>query len=189
MLLRFWNFLKGLFGAKAQPSAPTIQPAPPPVITPLPSASNLTVGSITGASPGEKLMILTAIGYLEKVIRAPEFKTAMLAANFTETNGFSNQQIYDMYFSQQMTVNVDDFTGTWTQNNVWHTMGYEAGDGYVHANRVFVYDAITMMSLIAHELAHEPLGFHHSSATDYTSVPYTMNAIVEYVAKLIGISR
>lgn len=198
MLSRIWNFVKRIFGRGQAASAPVeqvpapapIEQAPPPVIEPLPESSNLVVGDITGATEGEKQMILTAIGYLHQVFDSKQFKDAVMNAKFTNTNGLTNAKIYKLIMSTKMVVNVDYFNGNWKQNHVWHTVGFEdPNDDYVHANRYFVQDAVTMMSLIAHELMHEPLGFHHDSASEYTSVPYYMNTIVESTAKMLGIGR
>lgn len=196
MLSRFFNFIRRIFGrgqpapVEQVPAPAPIEQAPPPEPVNIPETSNITIGDITGATNGEKQMIITAIGYLHQVFDSKEFKDAVLAAKFTNTNGLSNKQIYKLIMTTKMVVNVDYFYGNWKQNHVWHTMGYEdPNDDYVHANKYFITDAITMMSLIGHELMHEPLGFHHDSASEYSSVPYTMNAITESVAKQLGLGR
>lgn len=188
------NWLKKLFnigtGSKVPQSNSSVDvPVKIPLGTDM-STPDITLGTITGATVNECKMIAQAVDYVRQVVSSSEFREAVIYAKFTNTNGLSNQQIYDLFTKTKLLVNVDMFDGSWKQNHVWHTMGYEdPNDDFVHANRYFIQDALTMGSLILHELSHEPLGFHHNSASDSSSVPYTMNRIFESVAEKLGIKQ
>lgn len=189
---RFINWIKKVFGFGSVSKVPPIQTGTvEPVVIPIPIGSTIpdfVVGDIKGASESERKMIIQAIGYVKQVVYSPEFKSAVMGATFTSTRGLSNIEIYNLFQTTLFVVNVDMFDGTWRQNHVWHTQGYEdPNDDYVHANRYFIQDALNMGSLILHELAHEPLMFTHSSASEYTSVPYACNAIFSNVATKLGI--
>lgn len=186
-----FRFIKKLFGFGSvvkvpQPIKTDAGDSSPDPLKNGSSAPDIIPGIITGASDAEKAMILTAITYVKRVVYSPEFRDAVIFAKFTSTKGLSNREIYEKFTNSYLVVNVDHFTGNWKQNHVWHTVGYEAGDGFIHSNRAFVTDAMTMGSLILHELAHT-LGFSHSSASEATSVPYTCNRIFDDVTKKIGL--
>ena len=178
-----WSFLKRFFGKSVivpAQTVPSVGATPTPFV--VSSTPDILLGRITGASEIEKAMIIHALSYVKAVVYSPAFYTSVMAASFTTTDGCTNEQIYKAFTTQSIVVNVDDYTGSWKANHVSKTMGYENGDGYVHANRVFVYEAIGMASLILHEVAHQ-LGFRHISPNESTSIPYTMNRIFELINK------
>jgi hypothetical protein len=149
---------------------------------------NITLGDIQNATDDETTMCKTALGYLFRVLASDSFKTKVLAAQFTETNGQTNQQIYDAYTTTTIVINVSFFSGTLIQDKIEHTEGYECGDGYCHINRDFIRTAYETTSIMAHEIGHEPLGFSHiDPPEDQTSIPYLMNSIVEACMDEIGI--
>jgi hypothetical protein len=135
----------------------------------------------------ERAMVEEAIDLCDKVIRSPYFIDEVLRAKFTGTNGKSNAEILDLFVKRAHRVNVKMFTGTFMQNRVYHTVGYDsASDDFVHANRYFVKDAERLASLIMHECLGHGLGFSHESANDHNSVPYSLNRISESVMEKIG---
>lgn len=174
-----WNFIKKLFGYGSPPVVVTIPELPEVIGTP-----GFYLGKIKGAYESEITMIKDAIHLLEKVVRSPYFEDEMMRAKFSRKNDKTNQDIFEMYTTRAFTVNVDIFSGSWAQNHWYKTVGYENGDGFVHVNRYFLTDYKMLASLIAHEIAHE-LSFSHTSASDSTSVPYFMNAIVERVTEKV----
>lgn len=178
MIRRFFNFIKRLF--VRTPAVELPEDIPPVVVGE--QFKNLILGKIKDATDQEVVMIKKAFAFLTEVYSSHFFREEILDANFTNTMGLSNYEIFQRLTTSEITINVEMFTGTWRQNKVYHTVGYDDGDEYVHANRYFVQDPITMMSLMAHETAHA-LGFHHDSASEYTSVPYMLNAITEKIAK------
>lgn len=176
-----FNWIKRLFSKSAiVPTPATSSVGSVTVPSAASSTPDIILGSITGASLSEIEMIKQALGYVKAVVYSPAFHTAVLAASFTTVDGLTNEQIYKAFTTQRIIVNIDDYTGSWRANNMSHTMGYENGDGYVHMNRVFVHDALVMGSLILHEVAHM-LGFRHLSASESTSIPYTMNQIFDTI--------
>lgn len=188
---RFWNFIKSLFYKKNAPIYVPSEPIKPEEISPPAVSSgfiNFTFGETKNATDSEKIMIAVAFSYLRAVVLSSDFKEEVMKAKFTNTNGLSNEQIYKLYIETPFVVNVHMFSGSYWQNKVYHTVGYEAGDGYVHANRAFVWSAYVMCSLMLHELSHT-LGFHHDSSTEYTSIPYKMNDIAERLMDKFGIKN
>ena len=151
------------------------------------SDAGFVLGQTEGLIVGELPMIMDAIKKVNTVVKSTVFRNEMIASRFTETEGLTNQEIYDKFTKSKITVNVSMFTGSWRQNHVYRTVGFDdEGDDFVHANRYFVDDSSTLASLILHEIAHS-LGFSHSSSTDYTSVPYMMNSIYDTCAERLGI--
>ncbi len=171
--MRIWSFIKSLFGVK--PPMIMVQPVEAPEINGIPG---FYLGKVKGAYPNEIEIIKSAVQLVAEVVRSDHFYKQVIAAKFTSTNGKSNLEIYQAFTTRAITVNVAMFTGSFMQNRVYHTVGYDNDDEFVHANRYFVQDANTLGSLIIHEVAHS-LGFHHESASESTSVPYSMNKIFE----------
>ncbi len=178
MFRRFFNWVRSLFiGANNSE-------LPPVVIDPVASLPNdkkhpdIKIGDIKNATDNEVIMISDAVSLLRDILADPLFYDEVMAQEFTENNGLSNQEIYDLLCKNVLIANVSMFTGNWKQNFWWHTVGLDTEyDNFVHANRFFVQDAATLASLIMHELLHE-LGFSHRGVK-YTSVNYTFNRIIE----------
>lgn len=138
--------------------------------------------------PAEHAMVTAAYALLNEVLSSQLFKAETLAAAFTETSGLTNQGIYDLAVSRSpIEVDFTMFTGTFMQNHVWKTHGYEDSryPTVCFANRYFIKRADTCASLILHETMHI-VGFSHRQAK-HGSVPYTMNRIFEKVARELGI--
>ena len=165
------------FGSKAQ-VIPIVVPS-----VEIPAEYGLTpgfyIGKVEGATAGELIMVGEAVELLQRHVMTPRFRAAVLSKIFTSFNGLSNAQIADKFQTSALSVNVKFFTGSFKQNRIYKTVGLDSStDDFVWANRYFVKDKKTLASLILHELAHS-LGFSHSSAKEYTSVPYQMNTILE----------
>lgn len=182
MIRRFFNWVRNLFPHKG---AVTINELPPigPVCIPehCPTVDHdfpsVTMGTIS-AQLGETPMIHGAFDDLNKILASPIFKQKVLSAEFTETNGMTNSQIYDLLVKHSGTaVDLTMFNGTWIQNHSYGTVGYEdvRYPNVCFANRYFVYAKETLGSLLLHELMHI-LGFHHYGVKS-TSVSYVMNGI------------
>ena len=138
----------------------------------------LAVKIITGATTAERTMIADGVGLANLTMKTPCFKAAVLSARWTETNGLSQAQIYDKLCSGTVSVDADLYTGSWYQNNVSHTVGYENEPGTVHMNRYFVDTAYMVADNLIHEAEGHSQGFSHY-AVKSTSVPYGLNAAFE----------
>lgn len=184
----FSNLWNKLFGPKTK-KVPEVVPVPIPTqpvdTPPQTEGSGFVLGKVEGAINNELSVIKDAITLVSNVVTSPKFKELVLAETFTNTGGLTNQEIYEKFTQNKITVNVSMFTGSWIQNHVYGTMGYDVeGDDFVHANRYFVKTAPVLGSLILHEIAHT-LGFHHVSAKESSSVPYRMNKIFDEINKTI----
>jgi hypothetical protein len=118
-----------------------------------------------------------AVEVLNKGCKLAKFKALVLEAKFTETNGLTNDEIYNKLSEHVNLVKVSFFNGSFRQNYIWKTVGLDVGDGVVYVNRHFVTNEKALASLILHETCHK-LGFSHFHYKP-TSVPYVMNDIIE----------
>jgi hypothetical protein len=100
----------------------------------------------------------------------------VLAAQYTENNGFTQAQIWALMASNPVTVDVEMYTGTYKANHVSKTIGYENDpwDGVVHMNRYFVNSAFMVADNLWHEAEGHSQGFHHYGVFS-SSDPYGMN--------------
>lgn len=142
------------------------------------SRPEINLAGMIGQTPEEARMITEAIKSANAVMRTECFRNSILDGKFTETNGLTNSQIYNLIASKKVNTKVKMFTGSFTQNHVYKTMGYDIGDGITYANRYFVKDADMLASLIMHEAEGHGQGFHHYNAKN-TSVPYSLNSIYD----------
>jgi|GEM_PF-6970322 len=129
---------------------------------------------IKGATDAEKKVVVQSVQETNQIDRSDCFKNKILGAKFTETNGLTNQQVYDVLATHPVSIKVEIFNGSFMQNYVYKTMGYDIGDGTVYVNRFFVKTAKQMRSLINHEAEGHQQGFHHNGVKS-TSVPYQFN--------------
>jgi len=138
----------------------------------------IKIGEIVTNVDGENEMVEAGFNYAKRVFASDCFRDKVLDGTFTNTNGLSNSQIYEVFLGSVITVNVTMFYGTRIQNYIYKTKGYDIGDGVVYANRFFIDTPAEIGSLILHELGHQK-NFHHSSASDYNSIPYSFNQFYE----------
>lgn len=176
----------GVFAMSKHPPSP-IPPAPTPsfTVTPEPStvpnlAPHMSVGTITGASPAEFSMIASGLSLANQKLSSACYKQWILAAHYTENNGLTQQQIWDLMVKQPISVDVEMYTGDWRANHVSKTIGYENDpyDGVVHMNRYFVNSAYMVADNLVHEGEGHSQGFHHYG-TFSTSDPYGQNYAFE----------
>lgn len=165
-------------------------PAPvtlPAVVTTAAAFAVIIAGAID-CNPAELPMIQEAYADLNKIVSSTAFEQQVINSAFTETNGMTSQQIYDLIVSSSpITVGFTMFTGSFIQNHITDTMGYEdpAHPGICFANRHFIQSKEVCGSLILHETMHV-IGFAHLGVKA-TSVPYTMNRIYDIVVQQLGI--
>lgn len=125
-------------------------------------------------------MIYDGVDLINAKMATPCFKQWILAASYTENNGLDQQGIWDTILNHKLSVNVEMYTGTYYQNHVSRTIGYENDpfDGIVHMNRYFVNTAYMVADNLVHEDKGHSAGFHHYGVYD-TSEPYGMNYAFE----------
>lgn len=158
--------------------SPSPSPSPSPSVTPIVAitAPQIIVGQITGATPQEIQMISEGVKLANQKIASDCFKQWVLAAKYTENNGLTQQQIWDLISTHLVSVDVEMYDGSWKANHVWKTIGYENDpyDGVVHMNRYFVNTAYMVADNLVHEGEGHSQGFHHYGDKS-TSEPYGMN--------------
>lgn len=138
----------------------------------------LVVGTITGAETAELTMIADGVALANATMKTACFHDYVLSASWTETLGLTQSQIYDKLCSGPITVDVDMYTGSWYENHVTHTVGYENEPGTVHMNRYYVDTAYMVADNLIHEGEGHSQGFRHDGVKA-TSVPYGLNAAFE----------
>jgi hypothetical protein len=90
---------------------------------------HVTVSAVTGALTGEPMLVAEGVALANRTMATECFKRFVLDAKWTETNGLSQAEIWDLLCRVPITVEVDLFTGTWYQNHVTRTVGYEDEPG------------------------------------------------------------
>ena len=155
-------------------------PEPPKVV--------FTLGSVTCADDPETDMARQAVLLANTVLLSPCFERELLKSTLsTVPDGFTPDKVLATMRAGQTPLDVAFFTGTWWQDFVTKTIGYDdpAAPSVVHMNRYFVRTVAGAADNFLHEAAHAR-GYKHSSAKDATSVPYTMNRIFEACMKELG---
>lgn len=163
----------------------TATPTPQPTVAPPAGAKTprLILGEVSGATPAETYKVNHAISLVNNTMATECFRNKFIAAKFTNTKGLTNEQIYNALVNGKRMARVEIFDGTWTQNYVYKTMGYDIGDGVTYVNRFYLSTDLILGSLIVHEALGHGSGFSHSSASDYRSVPYSLNNFIETCGK------
>ncbi|MGZ3419013.1 MAG: hypothetical protein ACXVEE_14170 [Polyangiales bacterium] len=141
----------------------------------------IVVGKITGATGDEPKMIADGVTLVNATMKTSCFRDFVLSASWTETNGLTQAQIYDKLCSGPITVDVDMYMGSWYDNHVTHTVGYEKEPGVVHMNRYYVNTANMVADNLIHEAEGHSQGFRHDGVKA-TSVPYGLNDAFEACA-------
>ena len=123
-------------------------------------------------------MIADGVTLANATMKTSCFHDFVLSASWTETNGLTQPQIWDKLCSGTITVDVDMYLGTWYENHVSKTIGYENEPGTVHMNRYFVDSAYMVADNLIHEGEGHSQGFTHYGVKA-TSVPYGLNDAFE----------
>lgn len=167
-------------------------PIPTPAPVALSGKPQMVLTQIKGATDAEIVQIKKGVELANAVLASDWFKTKVLAENFTETNiwdsdvELSNEQIYNHIAEKPIQVAVQMFYGTWRQNYIYKTMGYDIGDGVTYMNRFYVSTAPVMGSLQTHEAEGHGQGFHHYGVFA-TSIPYKWNDLIEEGYKVLNL--
>ncbi len=148
----------------------------------------ISINNRNGFTDAEILKHDTACKMLETVLNSIEFKARLLTMKFSGTRK-TPSQIYQMIMQGSDELNktpdgdIDVHVNMYYKNN--NTVGYTyPSDINTYVNRKFFkhYDYAEVACNIIHEYAHK-MGFGHSSATDYNSVPYAIGYMVRGIIK------
>jgi hypothetical protein len=174
----------------------TIRPAetslahPVPGFPPDPAKLAFVLGSVLCADDPETEMARQAVLLANTVVLSPCFERELLKSKLsTVPEGTTTQTVLADMRSGKSPLDVAFFTGTWWQDFVTKTIGYDepTAPNVVHMNRNFVRTVEAAADNFLHEAAHAR-GYKHVSAKDATSVPYTMNRIFGACIKELGAS-
>jgi hypothetical protein len=126
---------------------------------------------------------------VEIVVNSVEFRTEVITRRYTSNRDMSSLRIYELIMNGAEILSptpdheIDVMVEMYSRNN--STIGYTTPkDEWTHLNNKFyskLSDAEIGANLI-HEWLHK-LGFDHSSAKEYTSVPYSIGSIVRDLIK------
>lgn len=191
------KFFRKLFGYKNVETVPATPEAPEPSSsTPVHDDSSgvsdfgeLLVGRIRAANDNERQMVVGGFILARDVIYSKEFKEEVLKFKFNKnlTRGLTNLQIYDLYTKTKMTVDIQMFTGSFSENRIWKTEAYERNsEGFISLNRHFLFTSKAVGSAILHELGHNPFNFTHPNL-EQDSVSYGLNKIFNIVIEQLGL--
>lgn len=181
--------VKEVVGEKIQSTIPAASPTASPSPTPAIAEKVLSIvyDPIIGA-PEEKKFIKEGEDQANAVLKSDCFKSAVLAAQFTENQSLTNAQIYQKFVdASPMKVGIAMFSGSWLENHKWHTVAYEGNP--IAMNRYFVDSASYVGSTSLHEGFGHGLNFRHDYNKNYATsktIPYTLNRIFDKCAKALG---
>lgn len=142
----------------------------------------INVASRKGFTATEVKRHQAAADLAEIVINSLEFKKKLLAKKFSTTS-MSSQQVYDKFITGAETLNketdyeIDVMVTIYEENN--STVGYTYGSTpQTWVNRKFFrqYTLGEIAGNMIHEYCHK-LSFDHKSASDHSSVPYSVGYI------------
>ncbi len=117
-----------------------------------------------------------------KILDSKDFEAEFLKQKMTGTNEMTNEQIL-FCLRRSAQISLSGYT-TWRW---WSSVvGYFSSGNTLYCNLKYwnVSTDLYNASFVLHEYSHFR-GFSHQSATDYTSVPYTINKVVELVGARI----
>jgi len=173
----------GLFGGTPRP--PTTTPSEPPPPLPAGPVIVVKIGNVEG---NEAELLTLGVESANRVLQSPCFRDTLLNKRLTSTWGRSNRAVYESLTSPQVHLEVSFFMGTKKQNYRYKTVGYFTDPNKVFMNRFFVTTADDIADNLIHEAAHAR-GYIHRSARQFSSVPYTMNALFTACADGVGIKN
>ena len=154
-------------------------------------AIGLKVANLSGFNDYDKGIIEKATWGVNYIFTHPRFKEEILSRQFTETQGLSNQGIYDCIEKGDQ-LNLSDELGVLDLKLVMYNSWFSRVVGYTYLtsltiwiNAKFFAGPKSVGSNLAHEAMHQ-LGFTHNNYWA-SSVPYQMNEIIEKLWKELGV--
>lgn len=151
----------------------------------------VTLRSIKNATTREKSIFQDACVLLQTILNGDLFRSKVLTAHFTETHGYTNEEIYNKIVSgstiihpdldNEMTFDIRIYYSWWSR-----VIGYvNNGSEVIHVNRKYISNSKYAGSNMLHEMVHN-CGFSHYIKPWVYSVPYTINKIFEECAEAYG---
>lgn len=168
--------------------APAVE-VPVTVTPPQEAPSTLPVielQNLKGAYGTEIEMVKRSFVEANDIMATECFKTKVLDEDFTETQDMDNIQIYALLAMAPKKVNAEMYDGSWWENYMSKTMGYDVGDGTVYMNRFYADTTAIVRALIVHEGEGHGNGFRHDG-TKSTSVPYKLGDFMDDCAPATGL--
>lgn len=148
----------------------------------------IDMAACRGFSANDKLKLTKAQAILDQVLPSKSFQSKVLAAQFKETNGLSNQEIYAKLMEDYTVRVVKISTWKWWSRVVAYVTGKGSTTVYYYAKFFNPNPAYEVASTLTHETAHLK-GFSHRIKPWGASVPYMMNTIIEACAKEMGLDK
>jgi hypothetical protein len=132
----------------------------------------------------EKTKFFNALDQARQVINSDDFKSRFLSLNLEQTEGFSNEQIFDMFMSGSDKFNKEADSDIDLKITMYYSIGRAIGYTLPSTfatwiNRKF-FSGMNIAEIagnIIHEYFHN-LGFDHRRASDHNSVPYAGGYLV-----------
>lgn len=169
------------------PSGPVFwspEPSPSPSAEPSPPAPTPQIGirGLAGADRTERRMLRDGVAYANHVMADPCFAEAVMTSTFTEDRGMQPGEIWGLLSTHPVSVNLVLFMGSYQENRVWRTIGYEYTPDTVYMNRYFIQTASQVADNAIHEVEGHSQGFTHFGKKS-TSVPYRLNQFFRRCAR------
>jgi hypothetical protein len=147
--------------------------------------TEVVVKNLKKLTETERVKVMLACDYMERVINSPQFTERWLALELTNNQGFSNATILNMILSgatklepkedKEIAVHLEMFY------SFRNTVGYTRPSTiWTWFNRKFFkrYEVEDVAKNIAHESIGHKVGFDHKSARETTSIPYQLGYLV-----------
>lgn len=141
------------------------------------SSAMLTGSKFINHSPSELKKNQAAIAKINEVVKSDCFKTELLKRNLIQTNGKTNQQVFETILASNIDIELSMYRKRFSKVN-----GYTyPSSKVINLNRKYhdYYGVCSVANNLAHEWTHK-IGFGH----DYNpnklrpfSVPYSLNSI------------
>ena len=136
----------------------------------------------------ELIKLQKAAKILEAVVNSEEFKAKVLAFSFTNTDGISNEEIYNLIMSGKEVLSPEEDYEIDVDVTIYYAFNSVIGYTYPNTLRTWInrryfkkFTAVGIASNMSHEWLHK-IGFNHSfyrTKERPFSVPYAIGYMVE----------
>lgn len=145
--------------------------------------------ALTNFSAQDENKIRDAAELLERVLNSDELKSQVLAYEFKDDSGLTNEQIYVALMSRVVEFDLELYKPPFWRR--WSVVGYtNPGSPRIYLNRYYFnsFELADIAANLAHEWMHK-LGFGHDykpTARRPQSVPYAVGRMVGEIAAKVG---